>query len=323
MRELEGLSYREIGEKLELTPAAVESTLFRARRKLEHEYAQLDTGRRCQLIGAVSDASRRAWSPTATAGASIATRAAARAAAAARASSAWSRSFRGSPSPRRPPHFCRCRVRPAPLRRRRDGAGAAQHAAAPIGGGGGAHARGRRRRGRERPWRWSPPWRWSAAVGPRSAAWARSIWEATAAPCSRSSATKPVAPKAPARRLKRDGSGRRVPRARTPTVRPWRGPAGRRRRRSRLPRRSPPGASEWSSGLAPGLLTVRLARRPPRPIHRRSRSRSRAAPRIELPNLDPGVSAPSLPRRRTRSRPKTSPRPSGSSSTRRPAGGCG
>ncbi len=53
MRELEGLSYREIGEKMELTPAAVESTLFRARRKLEHEYSQLDTGRRCQHIGAV------------------------------------------------------------------------------------------------------------------------------------------------------------------------------------------------------------------------------------------------------------------------------
>lgn len=53
MRELEGLSYREIGEKMELTQAAVESTLFRARRKLQHEYAQLDTGRRCQLIGAV------------------------------------------------------------------------------------------------------------------------------------------------------------------------------------------------------------------------------------------------------------------------------
>ena len=53
MRELEGLSYREIGAKMHLTPAAVESTLFRARRKLEHEYSQLDTGRRCQLIGAV------------------------------------------------------------------------------------------------------------------------------------------------------------------------------------------------------------------------------------------------------------------------------
>ena len=34
-------------------PAAVESTLFRARRKLEHEYSQLDTGRRCQLIRTV------------------------------------------------------------------------------------------------------------------------------------------------------------------------------------------------------------------------------------------------------------------------------
>ena len=53
MRELEGFSYREIGERMELSPAAVESTLFRARRKLQHEYAQLDTGRRCQLIGAL------------------------------------------------------------------------------------------------------------------------------------------------------------------------------------------------------------------------------------------------------------------------------
>ncbi|MBA2439245.1 MAG: sigma-70 family RNA polymerase sigma factor, partial [Thermoleophilaceae bacterium] len=53
MRELEGLSYREIGARMDLSPAAVESTLFRARRKLGHEYAQLDTGRRCQSIGAV------------------------------------------------------------------------------------------------------------------------------------------------------------------------------------------------------------------------------------------------------------------------------
>ena len=52
MRELEGRSYREIGERMELSPAAVESTLFRARRKLEHEYDQLDTGRRCRLVGA-------------------------------------------------------------------------------------------------------------------------------------------------------------------------------------------------------------------------------------------------------------------------------
>jgi RNA polymerase sigma factor (sigma-70 family) len=47
MRELEGLSYREIGERLELSRPAVESVLFRARRRLEREYEELDTGRRC------------------------------------------------------------------------------------------------------------------------------------------------------------------------------------------------------------------------------------------------------------------------------------
>jgi len=52
MRELEGRSYREIGERMELSQAAVESTLFRARRKLEHEYEQLDSGHRCRLVGA-------------------------------------------------------------------------------------------------------------------------------------------------------------------------------------------------------------------------------------------------------------------------------
>ena len=53
MRELEGRSYREIGDTMDLSQAAVESTLFRARRKLEHEYAQLDSGRRCRVIGAL------------------------------------------------------------------------------------------------------------------------------------------------------------------------------------------------------------------------------------------------------------------------------
>jgi RNA polymerase sigma factor (sigma-70 family) len=48
MRELEGLSYREIGERLELTRSAVESTLFRARRRLEHEYEELEAGRHCE-----------------------------------------------------------------------------------------------------------------------------------------------------------------------------------------------------------------------------------------------------------------------------------
>ena len=50
LRELEGLSYREIGEKMELTRPAVESTLFRARRRLQREYEDLDTGARCAAI---------------------------------------------------------------------------------------------------------------------------------------------------------------------------------------------------------------------------------------------------------------------------------
>lgn len=52
MRELEGLSYREIGERMELTRPAVESTLFRARRRLGQEYAELDTGARCLAMTA-------------------------------------------------------------------------------------------------------------------------------------------------------------------------------------------------------------------------------------------------------------------------------
>jgi RNA polymerase sigma factor (sigma-70 family) len=47
MRELEGRSYREIAERLDLTRPAVEGALFRARRRLESEYEQLAEGRRC------------------------------------------------------------------------------------------------------------------------------------------------------------------------------------------------------------------------------------------------------------------------------------
>jgi RNA polymerase sigma factor (sigma-70 family) len=50
MRELEGLSYREIGERLDLSRPAVESVIFRARRRLEREYEELDTGRRCHAM---------------------------------------------------------------------------------------------------------------------------------------------------------------------------------------------------------------------------------------------------------------------------------
>jgi len=50
MRELEGMSYREIGERLDLTRPAVESALFRARRRLESEYEELSEGRRCEAM---------------------------------------------------------------------------------------------------------------------------------------------------------------------------------------------------------------------------------------------------------------------------------
>src|SRR5919197_6389248 len=50
MRELEGLSYREIGERLGMSRPSVESTLFRARRRLTEEYEELVTGERCLRI---------------------------------------------------------------------------------------------------------------------------------------------------------------------------------------------------------------------------------------------------------------------------------
>jgi RNA polymerase sigma factor (sigma-70 family) len=53
MRELEGLSYREIGERLGMSRPAVESTLFRARRRLGEEYDELVSGERCLRIGGI------------------------------------------------------------------------------------------------------------------------------------------------------------------------------------------------------------------------------------------------------------------------------
>jgi RNA polymerase sigma factor (sigma-70 family) len=53
LRELEGLSYREIGERLGMSRASVESTLFRARRRLTEEYQELVTGERCLRIQAI------------------------------------------------------------------------------------------------------------------------------------------------------------------------------------------------------------------------------------------------------------------------------
>ena len=50
MRELEGLSYDKLGERLGMTRSQVESTLFRARRRLEEEYSELVSGERCRRV---------------------------------------------------------------------------------------------------------------------------------------------------------------------------------------------------------------------------------------------------------------------------------
>ena len=50
LRELEGLSYREIGERMGMSRPAVESTLFRARRRLTEEFDELVSGARCMRI---------------------------------------------------------------------------------------------------------------------------------------------------------------------------------------------------------------------------------------------------------------------------------
>jgi RNA polymerase sigma factor (sigma-70 family) len=55
MRELEGLSYAEIASRLGMSRPMVESTLFRARRRLGEEYEELSTGRRCQQVCEVVD----------------------------------------------------------------------------------------------------------------------------------------------------------------------------------------------------------------------------------------------------------------------------
>jgi RNA polymerase sigma factor (sigma-70 family) len=60
MREFEGLSYGDIGERLGMSRAAVESTLFRARRRLGEEFDELVSGRRCVRVRGIIDAGGRA-----------------------------------------------------------------------------------------------------------------------------------------------------------------------------------------------------------------------------------------------------------------------
>src|SRR4051794_19296161 len=53
LRELEGRSYAEIGDRLGMTRPAVESTLFRARRRLSQEYGEVASGERCRSVQAL------------------------------------------------------------------------------------------------------------------------------------------------------------------------------------------------------------------------------------------------------------------------------
>ena len=53
LRELEGLSYDQLGERLGMSRSQVESTLFRARRRLEEEYSELVSGERCERVQAI------------------------------------------------------------------------------------------------------------------------------------------------------------------------------------------------------------------------------------------------------------------------------
>src|SRR5215213_916997 len=53
LRELEGRSYKDIGERMGLSRPAVESTLFRARKRLGEEYDELASGARCLRIQAI------------------------------------------------------------------------------------------------------------------------------------------------------------------------------------------------------------------------------------------------------------------------------
>ena len=50
LRELEGRSYNDIGARMGMSRTAVESTLFRARKRLGEEYDELVTGARCLRI---------------------------------------------------------------------------------------------------------------------------------------------------------------------------------------------------------------------------------------------------------------------------------
>jgi RNA polymerase sigma factor (sigma-70 family) len=49
LREFGGLTYKQIAEQLDKPESTIETALFRARRKMVKEYAELDSGRRCRI----------------------------------------------------------------------------------------------------------------------------------------------------------------------------------------------------------------------------------------------------------------------------------
>ncbi len=58
MREFEGRSYSEIAERTGMSIQMVESSLFRARRKLSEEYDELASGRRCEQVQSAIETGR-------------------------------------------------------------------------------------------------------------------------------------------------------------------------------------------------------------------------------------------------------------------------
>lgn len=50
LREFGGLTYKQIAEQLGKPESTIETALFRARRKMAKEYAELDSGRRCRIV---------------------------------------------------------------------------------------------------------------------------------------------------------------------------------------------------------------------------------------------------------------------------------
>ena len=276
-------------------PAAVESTLFRARRKLEHEYAELDTGRRCRLMGAVigrlaegieSGRDRRRLDRHARRCSTCRRRARELG-----VEPMLPRDVHRAPAPR---PCSRC---PRSARRRIGGetaGGAAQQAAAPMAPSG-AHARGRRRnggqgrgRGRRRGARRRRRGH-ARRRGPARASAERAHRRSSSSSPKPAGPSRRAAPRGPARRRSASdgdrGAGRRREGSRARRRASRQAQARRRRRRtSRSPGAGIPASRARRCSPVP---SAGVARR--RAAGGRARPRSRPAP--SSPSVEPGASA--------------------------------